>query len=165
MRNELFDLVGEYKDLYEMLTDETVDEQTVKDTLEAVEGEIEVKAQGIVAICNRLDMEIKACEQQKKEWETRLSVRKNSKERLKEMMKEAMTQMGVDLVMAGEVKIKLENAGGVLPIIYDETKVVPEKYTDITVKTNGDRVRKALESGEKLDFARFGERGKVIRFR
>ena len=165
MKNELFDLIGEYKELYELLTDEEVDEQTVKDTLEGVEGEIEIKAQGIVGICDRLDMEIKACEQHKKEWERRLAVRKNSKERLKQMLKHALITLGKDRVNAGDVVIKLENAGGVLPVVYDKTKAVPERFTRMTIETDGELVRKALEKGEKLDFAHFGERGKVIRFR
>ena len=42
--NELFNLVGQYNQVYEMLTDPDVDIQTVQDTLEAILGEIEANA-------------------------------------------------------------------------------------------------------------------------
>ena len=48
--SSLFGLAGEYKQLYAMLTDADEDEkQTVEDTLEAVKGEIQVKASGYLA--------------------------------------------------------------------------------------------------------------------
>ena len=165
MKNELFDLVGEYQQLYEMLTDEEEDDQVILDTLEGVEGEIEVKAQGIVAIYDRLDMEIEACEKHKKEWEHRLAVRKNSRERLKRMMIDAITAMGKDELSAGDVKIKVSNVGGVLPIVYDDTVTVPERFTKLTIETDGNKVREALNKGEELSFAHFGERGKTIRIK
>ena len=165
MKNELFDLIGEYKELYEMLTDEEVDEQTVKDTLEGVEGEIEIKAQGIVSLYDRLDMEIKACEQHKKDWESRLAVRKNAKERIKRLMIDGLTAMGKDELKAGDVTIKVGNAGGVLPIIYEEGVTVPERFTKMTIETDGKLVREALDNGEKLDFAHFGQRSKTVRIK
>ena len=65
----LFDLAGEYKELYAMLTEAEEDEQqTVEDTLEAVIGEIEVKAEGYVCLLNRLDMELSACKKHRDEW-------------------------------------------------------------------------------------------------
>ena len=165
MKNELFDLIGEYKELYEMLTDEDVDEQTVLDTLEGVQGEIEIKAAGLVAICNRLDMEIEACEQHKKAWDSRLQVRKNSRERIKRMMIAGLTAMNKTELGAGDVIIKMSNAGGVLPVIYDDSVTVPERFTKLTIETDKEKVREALNKGEKLDFAHFGERGKTIRFK
>lgn len=40
----LYELTDEYKQLLDMLEDDTVDPELLKDTLEAVDGEIEVKA-------------------------------------------------------------------------------------------------------------------------
>ena len=51
----LYELTDEYKQLLDMLEDETVDPEILKDTLEAVDGEIEVKADG----CAKLIKELK----------------------------------------------------------------------------------------------------------
>ena len=162
--NELFNLVGEYRELYEMLTDGE-DEQVVTDTLEGVMGEIEIKAEGLVSVINRLDMEIEACEKHKKAWDERLRVRKNAKDRIKRRIIEAMIAIGKNEIKAGDVTIKMQNAGGQLPLIVDENATVPERFTKLTIENDNALIRKALESGEQLDFARFGERSKVLKIK
>ena len=42
--SSIYELTGEYLELMDMLEDEEVDEQTIIDTLEALDGEIENKA-------------------------------------------------------------------------------------------------------------------------
>lgn len=162
--NTLFDLVGEYKALYALLTDtDEESRQVVEDTLEAVKGEIEVKASGYVAIMNQLAMEEEACKKQRDEWDARYKARKNGRERLKKHFLDGMLILGLNEINANGVTVKVANAGGVLPIVYDASKTVPEKYTKVTIETDGKLVREALDRGEKLDFAHFGERGKVLK--
>ena len=162
----LFGLVGEYKELYSLLTDADESEQEIiETTLEAVTGEIEVKAEGYVSVLNQLDMEIQACKKMKSEWDNKLKVRESNYKRLKERMLQGMLMLGKNELKAGNVTLKVSNAGGVLPIIYDESKTVPEKYTKVTIETDGKLVREALDKGEELDFAHFGERGKVLKIK
>ena len=160
----LFDLVGEYKELYAMLT-EDADDEVIRDTLEGVAGEIEVKSEGYVAIINRLDMEIDACKKQRDMWVHNLKVRENAMNRLKTRLSEAMVQLGKDEIKAGANTIKLTNNGGQLPIMY--TADVPKEYikTTIVEEKDTEKIRKALNEGKNLDFAKFGERGKHIRIK
>ena len=64
----LFELVGEYNDLYDLMTDPEIDEDAILDTLEGLEGEIEAKAEGYLTVMDRISMEITACERQVDEW-------------------------------------------------------------------------------------------------
>lgn len=162
--DSLFGLVGEYKELYAMLTDaDESDQQIVEDTLEGISGAIEVKAQGYVAVMNQLDMEIEACKKQKAEWDARLKIRQNAKDRLKKRLLDGMMMLGKNELQAGDVTLKVSNAGGVLPLVFDESKTVPERFTKITIETDNKLVREALENGEDLDFVHYGERGKVLK--
>lgn len=163
--NELFSLVGQYQEVYDMLTDPEIDEEVVNDTLEGLMGEIEVHAANFVPMLQRLDMEIDACKKNKDEWTNALNVRKNRKERFSNMIKAAMTALGVSEIDAGDVKFKLLNAGGQLPLIVDENATIPERFTKITIENDNSLIRKALDDGEKLDFARFGERSKVLKIK
>lgn len=163
--NELFSLVGQYKEVYEMLTDPEVSEDVVKDTLEGLMGEIEVHAEGFATMIHRLDMELDVCKKNKDEWSAAEKARKNGKARVMDMIKYAMTELGITELKAGDETIKLQNAGGQLPLIVDENATVPEKYTKITIENDNALIRKALEDGEKLDFARFGERSKVLKIK
>ena len=159
--NELFNLVGQIKEVYEMMTDPDIDEQVVNDTLEGLMGELSVHAAGIVQLRDRLDMEMEACKKQKDEWAVAEKIRKNRKARLDELVKVTMAQLGVDEIEAGDVLLTLKNAGGKLPLIIDGT--VPEKYTKITIENDNELIRKALDAGEELDFAHYGPRSKSIK--
>ena len=163
--NELFSLVGQYKEVYEMLTDPEIDEQVVKDTLEGLMGEIEVHSEGFVTMIHRLDMELDVCKKNKDEWAAAEKVRKNGKARVMDTIKYAMTQLGITELKAGNETIKIQNAGGQLPVIVDENATVPERFTKLTIENDNALIRKALEDGEKLDFAHFGERSKVLKIK
>ena len=161
--DNLFDLVGEFKEIYALLTDSEGEEQEVwEDTLDAKMGEIEVKGAGYVAILNRLDMEIDACRKQKDFWTHNLSVRENAVKRLKSKLAEAMIMLGKKEINAGDCKIKLQKNGGQLPIVYNGD--VPAEYlkTKIIQEKDADKIRQALNDGKELDFATFGERGSHI---
>lgn len=166
MSETLFGLVGEYRELYEMLIDaDESEKEVIEDTLEAVTGAIEVKGAGYVSVLNQLDMEIEACKKQKAEWDARLKARENAQKRLKQHLLDGLLLIGKNEIKAGDVTIKVQNAGGKLPIVFDSEKKVPEKFTKITIETDNNLVRAALEAGEKLDFAHFGERTKILKIR
>jgi hypothetical protein len=161
----LFGLIGEYKDFMELMTDTDADDQVVQDTLEAVTGEIEVKAEGYVAVMNQLDMEIEACKKHKAEWDQKLKVRERNRDALKKHLLEGMLMLGKNELKAGDVTLKVTNAGGVLPLVFDESKTVPERFTKITIENDNKLIREALEKGENLDFVHYGERGKVLKIK
>lgn len=164
MGESLFDLVGEYKELYAMLTDtDEDDKELVETSLETVQFEIEKKAEGYLAILERLDMEEAAAEKQKEYWTKVVNARKNGKKWMKQHIADAMMMMGVDEIQAGGKKFKLQPNGGVLPLQFVPNKEVPQNYMKITYEKDNDKIRKALESGEKLDFAYLGQRGKSVR--
>ena len=163
--NNIFNLIDEYNTLYDMLTDPEADEQVVIDTLEGVTGEIEIKAAGLVDVINKLDMEIEACKKHKEEWAARQKVRENGRERVKKSILTVMSATGLQEIKAGDVTIKMQNAGGQLPIIINEDMTVPERFTKLTIETDKTAIRKALEAGEVLDFAKYGERSKVLKIK
>lgn len=176
----IFDLVGAYKELYAMLTDaDESDEQVINDTLEAVVGEIEVKGESYIMVCDRLDMEIDACKKQVAYWEHELSIRESGLKRLKDRLVRFLTMMGKKEIRTTNHTIKLCGNGGKVPIKYfDENHSdIPQKSVDLSKIPNeykrvvvsesidADKVRSALENGIKLDFAELGERGSYIKFK
>lgn len=163
--NELFNLVGQYQEVYDMLTDPEVDEQIVNDTLEGLMGEIEVHSEVFAKIIDRIDMEIDTCKKHKDEWAAAEKVRKNRKAKFVDLVKYTMVSLGKNEISAGDVTFKLQNAGGQLPVIVDEDATIPERFTKITIERDNSLIRKALEDGENLDFARFGERSKVLKIK
>ena len=63
MSESLYDLVGEYKELYAMLTDTDDDDREVVETsLESVQFEIETKAEGYLKIMHNAGGQERACQ-------------------------------------------------------------------------------------------------------
>lgn len=161
--NEIFKLVGEYQEYYDMLTDPEMDEDSVMGMLQVIASEITDKAAGLAVIRDRLKMEKDACEEHEKEWYARKKVRENNLKRIDQMIIDVMGRLELTDLEAGDVTFHTQNAGGQLPLIIDENKTVPERFTKLTIENDKGLIRKALENGEKLDFARFGERSKVLK--
>lgn len=50
----LYELTGEYLSLLEMAEDENIDQETLRDTMEAIDGELEDKADGYAKVISQL---------------------------------------------------------------------------------------------------------------
>lgn len=160
----LFDLVGEYNELYDLMTDPEVDEDVLLDTLEGLEGEIEVKAEGYLNVMDRIGMEITACEKQVDEWTQRLKVRQNRLKSLKARIVAAMESINMKELNAGNRIFKLQTNGGVQPMEVDKENV-PDSYQRIIYEPDMKKIRDALESGTELSFAHLEPRGKHLRIK
>lgn len=160
--NNLFDIVGEFNELYQMATSEEEQaEQVFIDTLDSLKGELTEKAAGYVAVMNRLDMEMKKAEEIEKRYKAIKESRKNAIQRMKDACLWACDELGVKEIDAGDVKIKVKNNGGQLPLIIDKPESVPENLTKITIEPDNAKIREYLKDNE-CDFAHIGERGRHI---
>lgn len=160
--NNLFNIVGEFNELYEMATSEEEQaEQVFIDTLESLKGELTQKAAGYVAVMNRLDMEMKKAEEIEKRYKAIKESRKNAIQRMKDACLWACDELGVKEIDAGDMTIKVKNNGGQLPLIIDKPESVPENLTKITIEPDNAKIREYLKDNE-CDFAHIGERGRHI---
>lgn len=156
----LFELTDEFQWLHEMAADPEVDPDVFSDTLEALTGELEVKGRGYVSVIKQLEMEAKQAKEISQQFADKQKVRENHIKQMKEALLFAMTKIGMDQIEAGEWTIKVQKNGGLQPMVIDGE--VPENFKRITIDDDKEKIRKALENGEKLDFARLEERGKHI---
>lgn len=160
--NSLFDIVGEFEQLYEMATsDEEQAEQVFIDTLDSLKGELTEKASGYVAVMNRLQMEQDKADEIVKRYTAIKNARKNAIQRMKDACMYACDALGVKEIDAGDVKIRVKNNGGQLPLVIDKPENVPENMTKVTIEPDNDKIRKYLESNA-CEWAHLGERGKHI---
>ena len=156
----LFELTDEFQWLHEMAADPEVDPDVFSDTLEALTGELEVKGRGYVSVIKQLEMEAKQAKEISQQFADKQKVRENHIKQMKEALLFAMTKIGIDQIEAGEWTIKVQKNGGLQPMVIDGE--VPENFKRITIDDDKEKIRKALESGEELDFAHLEERGKHI---
>ena len=148
----LYEIAQDYLKLLEMA--EEVDEEVFKDTLEGIEGELEIKADNYA---DGLDKQIERLTERKK-------AIKNNIGRIKETLQGAM-------VATGKTKFKTElfNFG----IQKNPPKLVLDKgLEDIPMEyyifqdpiADKDKIKQELKEGKELDFAHL-EQGESLRIR
>jgi hypothetical protein len=115
----LYELTEQYQILQDMLYDPDVDEQIVRDTMEAILGEIEDKADNYAKIIRKISADIEAI----KEEEKRLSARRKSLESHKEWL---MNSLEANMRECGKTKFKtalfsfnIQKNGGLEPLVID----------------------------------------------
>lgn len=154
----LYDITGEFLDLYDMATDE--DDQAFLDTLEGLKGELEIKAGGYVHVINQLAMEVAECDKIIEAFKDKKEKRKKAVKRMKDALMEAMDIAGFDSLPAGEYTLKIAKNGGQQPLKIDGE--VPDNYKKIIYEDDKELIRKALNDGEELEFAHLEPRGRHI---
>lgn len=162
----LYDLTEEYAALQDMLYDPEVDEQTIQDTMEAVWGEIEDKADGYAKII----MDMKADAETLKEEENRLAARRRHLETrlqyLKNTLEANMRAVGKTKFKTALFSFNIQKNGGLQPLIIDGLiDDIPGKFLIPQPPVpNNDAIRKLLTE-KQVDWAHLDPRGESLRIR
>lgn len=158
----LYDIVGEYQELYSLLSDPEADQQTVLDTIEGLKGELEVKAEGYVKVIRQLTAEAQALDAEADFFKQKATVRKNNVKRMKEALCAAMIATGHDDkvgLTAGQYTLKVQNNGGVAPLKI--TGDVPDNMMKVWTEPDHDRIREYLKDHD-AEWAHIEERGRHL---
>lgn len=155
---KLFEIVGEYQSLYDILTDET-DPEVIAGTLESLNLELEEKAAGYTAVRAQIDMEAKKAAELEKKYGEIKKARENAKKALDERLLMAMDALGKKELPAGDFTIKIKKNGGQAPLVIDGD--VPENMTKVIVEPDNAKIREYLKNYE-CEWAHLAERGRHI---
>lgn len=155
----LFEIVGEFDELYELATDPEVDSEVWETTLEALTGELEVKSAGYVNVIKQLEMEAKQAKEVAQAFTDKAKVRENHIKQMKDALKEAMDHLGKDQIEAGAFTIKLQANGGVQPLVIDGD--VPQNMQKVTIAPDNEKIRAFLKDNE-CEWAHLEPKGKHI---
>lgn len=161
----IYKLKDEYIELLNILLDcDEEEEQVIADTMEAVQGEIEEKLEAYKIIdveleseTNKLGIEIDRLQKQKER------IDKN-RARIKEAMVGIVSILPDQKCKSQHFSFSMVKNGGKIPLIFDETKTIPDEFLKIVKEANNEKIREALKNGE-LDFVKFGERGSHLSVR
>lgn len=157
----MYSLTQDYKKLLDLAGSAEPEEiETFNNTLDAVMGEIEVKADGYAVVLAEIEGRINTVNREIGRLEAIESALSNTRRRMIDRLKTAMEDIGKKEIKTDLHKFKIVNNGGKLPMTVQED-CVPEEYTKTEVKVtpDKDKIRAALESGEVLPFAQLQERG------
>jgi hypothetical protein len=151
-------LSSDMKTVYEMLETET-DKQLIADTLEALEGDFSYKLEGCACVYDRIKAECESAQKKANAWNDISKTLENNMIRLNDYMKMCMENDGIKEIETNMHRFKIVKNGGKLPLRIDGG--VPENFikTEVKQSPDNDKIREALDNGEALTFAHYGERG------
>lgn len=158
MHETLMKLSSDMKAVYEMLETET-DKQLINDTLEALEGDFSYKLEGCACVYDRIKAECESAQKKANAWNDISKTLENNMIRLNDYMKMCMENAGIKEIETNMHRFKIVKNGGKLPLKIDGG--VPENFikTEVKQSPDNDKIREALDNGEALTFAHYGERG------
>ena len=148
----IYELTADYMQIMEMMEDPELDPQTLADTMEAVEGELEIKAENYAKVMKNLEGDIEALEEEVR----RLTSRKKALENNIQRMKAALQGM---MEVTGKTKFKTQlfsfniqrNAPAVI-IDIDDIANMPEEFLKFKApEVNKTAIKEALQSGADLE--------------
>jgi sugar-specific transcriptional regulator TrmB len=148
----LYEITSDYMQLMQMMEDPEMDPQTLADTMEGIEGELEDKADNYAIVMKNLEADLNGIKAEI----DRLSTRKKTIENNIKRMKEAL-QFSMETTGKNKFKTELFSFGirkNAPAVVMDEPYIenVPErflKYSDPTI--NRSAIKEAIQNGEDLE--------------
>jgi chromosome segregation ATPase len=123
---KLYELVGQYNELQAMIEDGEIDEQALADTLESIEGEIEVKADNIARLVKNLEAEEEAFKTEQDRLARKKQSISNKITSIKGYLFQQMTAIGKDKIKGTIFTVALQNNPPSLLVAEDAE--IPMKY-------------------------------------
>ena len=160
----LYDLTGELLELLNMLENEDIDQEVVNDTLEAVNGEYELKMEDCCKAMKNLEGDIASIKAEIERLTEKKKRLENGVERLKTYMFNSMKAVDKTKIKGELFTLSIRRNGGKAPVIMDveDTSELPDELVKIEEKPDMDAIRKLLDSGETCKYAHYGERGESL---
>jgi hypothetical protein len=161
--SSLYNLTEQFQELLSMALDPDVDEQALADTMEAIEGEIEVKADGYAKVMKTLDADVSAIKAEI----ARLTERKKHIEanvdRMKRSLETAMRLTGKTKFKTSLFSFNIAKNPASLKI--DNPDRIPAEFLipqDPEINTTA--IKKELKEGAVFDWCHL-EQGESLRIK
>lgn len=145
--SSIYELTDEFISVMEMLEDEEIDEQTILDTLEGIEYEIEMKADGYAKMMKSLESKNKGIKDEIDRLTYRKSTFENRIDHLKKNLKMCMEAMGKKRITTDLFTFNIQKNGGKRKLTFDvpEENIPKEFKIPQPDKIDGDKIRDYLK--------------------
>lgn len=147
----LYELTNDWLMLMEMAEDPDIEEDVFMDTLEGIEGEIEIKADGYAKVIRQLEHDAEACGAEAKRFTEKKKFIKNKIDRMKKSLQGAMELIGKTKFKTELFSFNVQNNPSSVAVEVDIDKI-PERYLKpVEPKVDKELMKKDLKAGIDLD--------------
>ena len=158
----LYELTEEVYRLLEFAEDPEVEEEVFRDTLEALQGDIEVKAEAYGKVIKQMEADRKAIEAEIERLTARKERLVKSTATMKERLQQAFTALNVQKLKTDLFTFYIQK--NPVSVVVDDIDAVPDEFYKIEMKLSKTAIKEAIESGQDVSFAHL-EQSESIRMR
>ena len=126
MNITLYELAGEYRQAAVALSDMDLDEQTIKDTLEGLSGDLEKKATNVDFFVRNLEATAEQIKLAEKQMADRRKAMENRAERIREYLKANMEIAGINEISCPHFKLAIRKNPP--SVVIDAESQIPANY-------------------------------------
>ena len=165
--SSLYQITENYDAVLNMLYDEEIDEQTILDTLESIEGEFEDKADGYAKLYKSLKYDAEIIKAEIERLRARLTTFESRSQALKDTLEANMKQIGKTKFKTTLFSFNIQKNGGLQPLRLDVLDVnkIPKNYLiPQDPIPNNEKIRSLLET-KQVPWAHLEPRGESLRIR
>ncbi len=143
----LYELTVELETLLYLAEDPDTDPEVIRDTMEGVEGEFEIKAEGYAKVIAQLSMEADGLKAEIERLSARKTTMENNAKRMKKILEEAMIRTGNRKFKTPLFSFRIQKN---TPSVVLDTDQIPEKYLiPQDPKIDKVAIKKALNDGDE----------------
>lgn len=159
----MYELTGEFSEVLAMASDPDIDPQAITDTLEAINAEIEVKAENTAIIISELDAEAAKIKAEESRLAERRKAIENHAVRLKDGLYNAMKTVGKEKFKTTLFSFNIQKNPAKL-VIDDENKIPKKYYIPQPAKLDAAKLKEDLKAGAVRKYAHL-EQGESLRIK
>jgi hypothetical protein len=151
---KLYEIANDYVALMQAIENDELPEEAIADTLEAISGELETKADNIACLLKNLDAECVAIKAEEARLAERRKAKENMHDRIKQYLSEVLQRTGIDKVETARNIITFRKSESVE--LDDDTffewavKNRSDLLTYSAPKPNKTEIKKALKAGTEI---------------
>ncbi len=162
----LYELTEQYQILQDMAYDPEVDEETLRDTMEGLWGEIEEKADGYAKIITGMEADIEALREEEARLYTRRKRLEDRKKWLKDNLEANMREIGKTKFKTALFSFNIQKNGGLQPLIIDGAiDDIPGRFLIPQDPVPNNEAIRGLLAEKQVDWAHLEPRGESLRIR
>lgn len=152
----IYELTEAYRQLLELAEDQYTDQVVLADTMEALDGEIEAKADGYAKVISELGAKAKAIKQEEDRLADRRKAIENNVRRIKETLERSMIAMDRRKLKTDLFSFNIQKNPPSLVI--DKSEEVPEEFLiPQPSKVDNAAIKKALTGGAEFDWCHLAQ--------
>lgn len=162
----MYELTADYMTVLDMAQDPEIDPQAITDTLEAIGGEIEIKAENTAKVMKELEAEAAKIKAEEQRLNARRKTIENNIEYIKTRLYDAMKLTGKTKFKTALFSFSIAKNGGKIPVVVDvDCSELPDDFVIISEKPNLEAIREYIEKHGTCAYAHYGECGESLRIK